>query len=436
MQTKNGKEVKKEERDILFAPKGMHDILPRDWPWWKRVYDVAEDLAHFYNFGRIETPVLEQAELFHKGVGNATDVVDKEMYTLKTKGGDYLALRPEGTAPIVRAYVEHRLSKTNPFQKLWYREPMFRHERPQAGRFRQFHQIGFEVLGGVSDPLYDAQIMLIFWRLLSELKIKRPVLKINSIGCRICRPIYLKQLQAYYKSHEKEICKDCTERLTTNPLRVLDCKNPECQPIKAKAPNFFNKLCTTCSAHFSAVLEYLDELKIPYTLDNFLVRGLDYYSRTVFEMYVEGVGEELKALPAGGRYDYLFEMLGNRPTPAVGAAVGVERLIGVMKAQEIILPPKKEKRVFVIHVGDRAKKKMLSVMEVLRDAGIPISEALSRESLSAQLKMANKEGMKVALILGQKEVFENSIIVRDLEGSTQDSVPMAKMLEEIKKKLK
>ena len=419
-----------------MAPKGMHDILPADWPWWNRVLDVAADLANFYNFGKIETPLVEQTDLFYKGVGGATDVVEKEMYSFKTKGGDALSLRPEGTASVVRAYVEHRLSKTNPLQKLWYEGPMFRHEKPQAGRYREFHQIGFEVLGGVSDPLYDAEVILIFWRLLEELKIKRVILKVNSVGCRVCRPIYIKQLQAYYKNHVKDICKDCQERLVTSPLRLLDCKNPVCQPIKEKAPNFFNKLCTTCSTHFSAVLEYLDELKIPYTLDNYLVRGLDYYSRTVFEMYVEGVGEELKALPAGGRYDYLFEMLGNRPTPAVGAAVGIERLIGVMKAQEIALPQKKEKRVFVIHVGDRAKKKVLAVIEALREAGIPVSEALSRESLSAQLKMANKEGLKVAVILGQKEVFEESIIVRDLEGSTQESVPMKKMVEEIKKKLK
>lgn len=434
-QEKDGKD-KKEKKESLRTPKGMHDILPADWLWWGHIEDITRKIADFYGFGRIETSTLEFAELFQKNLGESTDVVTKEMYTFGTKGGDTLALRPEGTAPVVRAYLEHALSKTGAIQKLYYISRMFRHENPQAGRYRQFSQVGFEIVGGTSDPLYDAQIILMFSRLLGEMKVKGVQLKMNSMGCRICRPIYKRHLQAYYAKHADELCPDCIERLKTNPLRLLDCKNEKCEKLKTGAPNFFDKLCSSCSTHLKTVLEYLEELGITYSLDNTLVRGFDYYSRTVFEFFAETPGRKFGALPAGGRYDYLVESLGGRSTPAVGGAMGIERLIDVMKTQEIVLPARVPKKVFVIHVGEQAKKQSLRIIEELRMAGITAREVLSKDSLKSQMKVADREGALFAVILGQREIFEKSVIIRDLESGLQETVPFDKMIEELKKRLK
>ncbi|MEK9180349.1 MAG: histidine--tRNA ligase [Patescibacteria group bacterium] len=427
--------TKDEERRHLSAPRGMHDVLPMEQPYWERIESVARDLARLYGFGKIGTPILEQTELFLR-TNEDTEMVQKEMYTLKTKGGDQLALRPEHTAPKMRAYLEHGMSRMGQPQKLWNFGHVFRHDRPQLGRLRQFSQIDFDIIGGQNDPIYDAQIISIFAALLAGLKIKNTVLKLNSIGCRVCRPIYKKQLQAFYKNYKKELCEECDRRLETNPLRLLDCKKEGCVKLKADAPNFLDKLCLTCSTHFKGVLEYLDELKISYALDHQLVRGLDYYSRTVFEFYVDGPGSEVGALPAGGRYDYLMEMIGGNLTPAVGAACGVERLIAVMKAQNVEIPPKAIKKVFLAHAGESAKKKALSLMRELQTAGIPVVEAFARDSLKAQLKAADKEKAPFSMILGQKEIHEGTVIIRDMRTGLQDNISLAKVVEEVKKRLK
>jgi histidyl-tRNA synthetase len=433
---KQEKEKPKEVVRTFQSAKGMHDVLPSDEPYWEKIQSIAQSLATAYGFSKIETPVLEFAELYNKTSGEESDVVQKEMYTLKTKGGDFLALRPEYTPGIARAYMQHGLSRLGQPQKLFAMGPIFRHERPQLGRARQFTQIDLEVLGGVNDPIYDAEIIALFWDLLNELKIKNSIVKINSIGCRICRPVYKKQLTSYYKAHEKELCEDCVRRLKANPLKLLDCKEDACIKLKAKAPNFLDKLCVTCSGHFKAVLEYLDEVKIPYELDHHLVRGLDYYSRTVFEMYAEGNEAQIGALPAGGRYDYLMETIGGHLTPAVGGACGVERLIAVMRAKEIAMNGKSGKRVFLAHAGDLAKKKAFALLKDLRGRGFLVTESLSKESLKAQLKVADKEGIALALILGQKEIYENTIIIRDLVNGLQEAVSLEKLGDEIKKRQK
>lgn len=417
----------------MRAPKGMHDVLPIDQPYWERMGKTVRDLAQTYGFNRIDTPILEFVELFKRTAGEETDLVQKEMFLVPSKSGT-LALRPEGTASVARAYLEHNLGRQQQPQKLFYEGPMFRHENPQLGRYRQFTHIGFEIIGGPNDPLADAQIILIFQRLLEALRIKNIVLKMNSIGCRVCQPLYKRQLQNYYKHHEEELCVDCERRLKTNPLRLLDCKVPSCQPFKEKAPNFLDKICVVCSRHLKGVFEYLDELGIPYLLSNTLVRGLDYYSRTVFEFSVEGPGAELGALPAGGRYDYLLELLGGRLTPAVGGAASVERLIGAMKMQDVKLPTRTVRKVFFAHVGELAKKKSLTLIEELRSSGIPVIEALVRDSLKAQLKLADREGATLALIYGQKEIYEKAVIIRDLQTGLQESVPSDRMVAEIKKR--
>jgi histidyl-tRNA synthetase len=376
---------------------------------------------------------VEFRQLFERGVGEETDIIQKEMFMISTRGANKLVLRPEETAPMMRAYLQHNLGRAAQPQRLYSMGPFFRHENPQLGRYRQFSQVDFEVIGGTNDPLYDAQVIIVCQRFLEQLKIKNSVLKINSIGCRVCRPLYRRQLQAYYKNHEKDLCTDCVRRLKKNPLRLMDCKEEQCKKFKDKAPAFLDKLCVTCSRHLKTTLEYLDEVGIAYLLSNDLVRGFDYYSRTVFEFYIEGA-LDLGAVGGGGRYDYLAEMLGGRLTPAVGGALGVERLIAVMKAQDIKMPTRSQKKVFLAHVGELAKKKSLKLIEELREADIPVHEALAKESLKAQLKQADREGVGFALIFGQKEIYEGSIIIRDLRTGLQDTVSLDRIVVEIRKR--
>jgi histidyl-tRNA synthetase len=418
------------------APKGMHDLLPVDQSYWEKIEGVVKDLARSYGFSRLEPPILEFADLYTRTAGEETDVVQKEMYIVRTKGGDVLALRPEYTAGVARAYLENSLSRLGQPQKLFYFGPTFRHDRPQLGRYRQFTQFGFETVAGPNDPIYDAEIISIFSDLLKELKLPNFTLKMNSIGCRVCRPIYKKQLTNYYKNHEKELCEDCVKRLKTNPLRLLDCKEEHCLKLKEKAPNFLDKLCSMCTEHFKCVLEYLEEVGIVYELDSHLVRGFDYYSRTVFEMNADGKEAEIGSVAGGGRYDYLMEEIGGHLTPAVGAAGGVERLIAVLKAREIAFPSRPHKRVFLAHAGDLAKKKAFGVLRDLRAHGVSALEALAKESLGAQLKVADKEGIGLALILGQKEIYEKSIIIRDLKTGLQEAISQEKLIDEVKKRLK
>lgn len=432
--SKRLKKSKTNNNQFLRVPRGMHDILPTEELWWDRVNKVVRDVAGFYNFHFIETPILEFANLFARTTGEETDIVQKEMYTLRMKKGELLALRPEGTPSVARAYLQHHLGRISQPQKLFYIGPMFRHENPQAGRYRQFHQFGFEILGGTNDPIYDAQVIIILWRIIEYLKIKGVALKVNSVGCKVCRPLYKRQLQNYYKSLEKSLCSDCKRRLKTNPLRLLDCKNSGCIEFKKDAPNLLDRLCASCSAHLKGVLEYLDELGIAYSLDNYLVRGLDYYNKTVFEFFVEEM--EGGAVGGGGRYDYLMEILGGRLMPAVGAAAGIERLVEVMKKQGVKFVSKAPKRVFLIHVGELAKKKSLKLIEELREAGILTLESLGKESLRHQLRAADKEGVDLVLIIGQKEIFEGNVILRDMKNRLQETVSLAKVVEEIKKKFK
>lgn len=410
----------------------MHDILPEDQPIWEKISNTAKDVAAFYNFLKIDTPILESADLFKRSVGEATDIIEKQMFSLKTKGGDYLVLRPEATASIVRAYLEHGLSRLPQPLKFFYLGPMFRYEQPQAGRFRQFHQAGFEIISNENDPIYDAQIILACYRLIENLRIKNLTIQINSIGCKNCRPAYRQQLKKYYSQREKILCKDCQRRLRVNPLRLLDCKNETCQELKKDAPTIIDGLCRYCHDHFKMVLEFLEELSIPYTLNHYLVRGLDYYTKTVFEIFSEGFD---LALGGGGRYDYLVELLGGKSSPAVGAAIGIERLLELIKSRNINLGIKLKPKVFLIHAGFIAKKKALSVIEKLREAGVDVIETLGKESLTAQLRAADKFGSPFALILGQKEVFSEVVLVRDMKTGNQETIPINKLAEKIKKKL-
>ncbi len=423
---------------ILQSPKGMRDILPVDQLWWDRVKKISQDIADFYNFSRIDTPILESAEIFEKSTGSATDIVEKQIYYIKSKGKDRLALRPEGTAGIVRAYSEHGLSRLSQPLKLYYFGPFFRYESPQAGRYRQFYQVGFEILGGESDPVYDAQVILAGYRLIEELKIKNLTIEINSLGCRSCRAVYRRKLQDYYKKFRIKICRDCRRRLSLNPLRLLDCKNENCQAIKTKAPIMMDHLCSACRSHFRLVLEYLDELSLSYILNPYLVRGLDYYNRTVFEFTVDPIAKRVGSLGGGGRYDDLGEMLGAKKgsLPAIGASLGVERLIEAMKEQGTEAVFKSKIKVFLVQIGQPAKKRALRLIEEFHKSGVKILESLGKESLKAQLRVADKEEAAIALILGQREVFEDNIIIRNMKSGAQETVPLPKVVEEVRKRIK
>ena len=412
--------------------KGMHDILPDDQPVWDRVRSAARHVGDFYNFLRIDTPILESADLFERGLGAGTDIVEKEMFVVKTKG-DKMVMRPEFTAAVMRAYFQHGLGQYGQPVKLYYEGPVFRHEQPQAGRFRQFYQAGFEIVGAESDPIYDAQAILGVYRILEELKIKNVAVHINSIGCHKCRTAYIKKLEAYYKKNAQKTCKDCKVRITRNPLRVLDCKEEKCQLVKADAPIILDFLDTECKAHFTKVLEYLDEVKIPYHIDSHLVCGLDYYNRTVFELFTEGF---TYAIAAGGRYDYLSETLKLGKLSAVGSTIGMDRVVEVLKASGKGIAAKASAKVFLVHMGDEAKKRGLALIEEFRKAGIRINESFGKDSLKSQLRVADKDRAHLAMILGQREVFEGSIIIRNMQTGTQESVPLERAVEEVKKRLK
>ncbi|MDO8602164.1 MAG: histidine--tRNA ligase [bacterium] len=421
----------------IQSVRGMHDILPADYPLWDKTYKAFKDVMEFYNFSQMSTPILESLDLYTRTLGETSDVVEKEMYTIKTKGGDQLAMRPEGTAGIVRSYIENGMSHQSHPVRLAYFGPFFRHDKPQAGRLRQFNQVGFEIFSSENDPLYDTQTMLAAYRFIEGLKIKGVTAQINTIGCRICRPNYRKTLVSYYKSHEKKLCGDCRRRLPINPLRLLDCKTPICQTFKEQAPTTLDYLCVFCKTHFKELLEYLEDVKLPYSLNHFLVRGLDYYTKTVFEFTLDPVsGEEnlAFALGGGGRYDYLVEMLGGKSTPAVGAALGIERILEVIKKRNLISFGRSKERIFLVHIGDLAKKKSLSLIETLREGGIHVVESLGKESMDAQLRNANKAEVPFALIFGQKEAYEESVIIRDMKTGAQETVPILKLVASIKKR--
>lgn len=447
--------AKKSKRETWQSVKGIYEILPSEAPWWEKVYAVVRNTAQFYSFERIETGIVEQAGLFERAVGEDSDVVSKEMFFIKSRTHRWV-LRPEGTAPVARAYLEYgMMSKPQPV-KLYYFGPMFRHESPQAGRYRQLHQTGFEILGGEPDPVFDAQIMLAAFRILRDLGLKNGVALLNSIGCRSCQPNIRKKLVNYYKPKIRQLCKDCQTRLVENPFRLLDCKNKECREINKGAPVILDSLCTACKSHFRNLLEHLDELSVPYELDNTLVRGFDYYNRTVFEIIIpdekagksgkeegdrkadEDKKEDKKPLSVcgGGRYDYLMEMIGGRPTPGLGFAFGLERLVAILKERKGEQPiSRSRKGVFFIHVGEVAKKKSLKVIEELRENSVSVLESLGKDSLGKQLGLADSYGMDIVLIFGQKEVYEESIILKNLQTGIQETVLLRDMVEEVKKRL-
>ncbi|MDP3985982.1 MAG: histidine--tRNA ligase [Candidatus Veblenbacteria bacterium] len=411
--------------------RGMHDILPVEWPWWSFVMSEVGDLAQIYSFERIETPALEKTNLFTRAIGAATDVVEKEMYSFVDQSGDHLSLRPEYTAGLARAYIEHGMHTWPQPVKLYALGSLFRHERPQAGRYREFWQFDFEILGEAS-PTADCQLIVVAAALFESLHLPVTV-QINSVGCPNCRPAYRTVLQDYYRTKRSVLCEDCKRRLQRNPLRLLDCKEEADQALARQAPQLVDFLCEPCHTHFVRLLEYLDEVELAYQLNPYLVRGLDYYTRTVFEVW--GPEEGKSALAAGGRYDNLIAELGGVPTPAVGFAGGVERVVSELKARQVGIPLPPPPDLFLACLGETARKKAIRLFEDLRRQGIRVAESFTKDGLKSQLEIANRLKVKFTLVMGQKELTDGTIIVRDMENGIQEIVDQQKVVEEVQKRL-
>jgi histidyl-tRNA synthetase len=418
----------------LTTVTGMRDILPQDQKYWEMVRKTAKLVARDYGYDRIDTPILEDANLFIRGVGSGTDIVEKEMFSFVDQGDNHLVLRPEGTSSVVRAYIQHGMLNLPQPVKTFYMGPLFRHEKPQSGRYRQFFQFGFEAVGE-DNPALDAQLILMGWNVLNDLGIES-VIQVNSIGCRECRDEYKKSLVKYYRSKSKLLCENCKTRITKNPLRLLDCKEEGCRELRDDAPQILDYLDDACKDHFMKVVGYLDELDLPYVLNPHVVRGLDYYSKTIFEYWSTDDIEGKNALGGGGRYDGLVEMLGGREeAPACGLAMGMDRIVAKMREKNIeVLGDSVD--VFVAQLGDAAKKKAMVMYESLRKNGeFTVSQAFNKDSLKKQLEIANKLKVKFTLILGQKEVGDGTIMLRDMQGGVQEVIDFKKIETELKKRL-
>lgn len=407
------------------APRGTSDILPEAQLYWRYVEQKAVNICQLYGYERIDSPAFEDTGLFTRSVGPGTDIVEKEMYTFKDKGDNQITLRPEGTAPVCRAYLEHGLHNQPQPVKLYYIASIFRYERPQAGRYRQHYQFGCEAIGD-DDPVLDAEVIDMAWQFLRSLSLSRLSLLLNSIGCQQCRPGYLSVLKEYYAEHMEELCSDCKVRLDRNPLRLLDCKQPSCQKAADAAPQSVDYLCPGCEAHFSQLKVYLKLLKIPFAINHRLVRGLDYYTRTVFEIQPEAAGAQ-STIVGGGRYDDLIEELGGKPTPAIGFATGIERIILNLKKQVIPVPPLPKPEVFIAHVGNEARKEAVKLTSRLRQAGIGIIMATSTKSLKAQLRQANNLGARYAVIIGEEEIKNGMVSLRDMVSAEQKTVAASEL---------
>lgn len=420
----------------LQKPRGTFDILPKEEKYWRLIRENSEEITRFYGFERIDLPFFERKEIFERGIGRTTDIVEKELYTFKDKSGCEYALRPEATASIARAYIENGMFKWPQPIKLFVIGPMFRHDRPQKGRQRQFYQFDLEIIGS-ADPITDAELIRVVLKIYETLGLEDLSLEINSIGCAKCRPDFLKTLKDYYKINQKSLCYDCKHRFKINPFRLLDCKEDKCEQLANRAPLIIDNLCDDCHSHFKKVLEYLDELSIAYSLNTRLVRGLDYYTKTVFEIWPKKGHEKSSqnSLGGGGRFDGLIEELGGKDTPAVGFAGGIERIIEEMKRQEVTI---KEERpdVFLAQIGDGGKKRALKFYDELIEAGLNVSANFSKESIKSQLGLADKEGVKWSLILGQKEAIDKTVIFRNMESGMQEIVDQDRAVKELKKRLK
>ena len=418
----------------VSSPKGMRDLMNEEYYSFQGFFEKAQEIAVYYGFKPIETPMLENEEIFTLGIGEGTDIIEKEMYTLKTKGGDRLALRPEHTAPLIRAYIQHGMQNMPQPVMFYHSGPVFRHDKPQRGRYRQFWQFDFDSLGS-EKSIMDAIVIKTCISILEEAGANNLSIDINSIGDKECRGAYIRELTSYYKKHISELPSVDRERLRINPLRILDSKEEKTKEINKNAPDSVSFLCPSCKKHFKEVLEYLEEMNIQYNLNKSLVRGLSYYARTVFEIIEQAGAEDGSplALAGGGRYDYLARQIGSKKdVPAVGISIGVDRIVSSSWYKKLAPRILKKPKIYFIQLGSEAKLKSLNIIETLRKAHIPITQSLSKDSLGSQLAIAEKLAIPYSLIFGVKEALDNSVIVRDMSNRSQDTVKLNKLLEYLK----
>jgi len=406
--------------------KGTQDILSPDVEVWRFLETTAARHFETYGFREIRTPVMEYTQVFTRSIGETTDIVEKEMYTFLDKGDRSVTLRPEGTASVVRSYVQNALHTRSPVQKLYYMGPMFRYERPQAGRYRQFHQIGAEVFGA-ADPKVDAEILLMLTELLSSLGLSELDCQVNSIGCPACRPAFREAVRNFFRSRLAELCTECQRRFDTNPLRIMDCKTPKCRELRTGAPAVLDHLDPECRSHFDRFTRYLELLHVPFSLNTNLVRGLDYYTRTTFEVIAAGLGAQ-NAVVAGGRYDGLVEEFGGPKTPAMGFAMGVERTVALIRERLI---KENTPRVFITALGPSAEEMAMELASGLRRRGVSTELAYDGGSLKSQMKRADRSGAEYVLIIGDEEIERGRFPLRNMATKEQAELPRDQIVDHI-----
>lgn len=416
----------------IRAVKGTKDVIPDEVYKWQYVESIARATFETFGFREIRTPIFEHTELFVKGTGETTDIVQKEMYTFNDKGGRSITLRPEGTPPIVRSYLENSLFTDMPINKLYYIGPMFRYERPQAGRFRQHQQIGAEIIGSPS-PYADAELISMYLNFVSKLGIKDIKLHLNSVGCAECKPDYNSALKAYAKEHFDSLCETCRDRFDRNPLRMLDCKIESCRAIFARGPVMLDHLCDNCKNHLNTIVKALSNLGLPNSLNPFLVRGLDYYTKTVFEVTARGLGSQ-DAIAGGGRYDNLIEQMGGKSTPALGFGCGQNRLIATMEAQNVNFPSPQKMKVYIASLCEEASSKAFEIASILRQSGIATEAGFDSKSLRSQMKIADKLGVRYVVMIGEDELVKGAVTIRDMESGEQEVVDVHITVDSLIKK--
>ena len=416
---------------ITNAPRGTKDILPDQVGSWQYLENEIRKICAVYCYEEIRTPTFEHTELFKRGIGETTDVVEKEMYTFTDRGDRSITLRPENTASVVRAYLQNKLYGDGGLVKLFYIGSMFRYDRPQAGRLREFHQFGVEALGE-KNPAVDAEIILLAWNFLKSLGLDELELKINTVGCPKCRPVYRQKLIHYFGEYHDELCNDCKSRLERNPLRVLDCKVDAGKDFMDEAPKIETCLCDECREHFSKVKTFLTAAGVDFKIDSRLVRGLDYYTKTAFEIHYTPLGAQ-SAVAGGGRYDGLIEEIGGAPTPGIGFAAGLERILIALEKQGINNSAQKKLDAFIVTAGNAAEVYGFELLNSLRQKNIAVTMDFASRSMKAQMKQAAKSGAKFALIIGDDEVNEKSVTVKNLETSAQEKISFNEVAAQILK---
>jgi histidyl-tRNA synthetase len=420
---------------LTTRPRGTNDFLPGESEKWQYIEQLCRQVCAEYGYKEIRLPIFEHTEVYLRSVGETSDIVEKEMYSFEDKGLTHVTLRPEGTAGTVRAFLENRLYADPQPTKLYYMGPMFRYDKPQAGRYRQFNQFGIEVFGA-DHATIDAEVITLAVEIFKRLGLTGLSVKINTVGCADCRPKHMEELKTYFRQHEDNLCETCRDRLERNPLRILDCKEDGCKAVAKGAPTTIEAACDNCSTHFNQLLGYLDAVGISYEIDTNLVRGLDYYVRTAFEVVINSVGSAQNALCGGGRYNGMVEQFGGDDMPGIGYAMGMERLLITLKEQGIELPVGKHPDVYIAPLGDAAQKEAFVLTQALRSRNIYTEKDYLGKSLKAQMKAADRFQVKYCVIIGDSELEKGIAVVREMATGEQHEVLLSQLVEDLEGRLK